>query len=281
MRARAVADPSEFLAVATPFLLRDEPRHNLILGLATTLRDHPERYAEHRLWVVEDGGDMVGAALRTPPHLLVLAQPHGEAAVEALVAAILEDIPGVVGALPEAQTFAAAWAARTGSTFQTRVEQGIWALSTARGPLDVAGGPRPAGIEDRALLVDWWQAFSVEALHDDDPDTEAIEQAIGHRFAAEGWGIALWENGGVPVSFTGFGGATPNGVRIGPVYTPSDHRGHGFASALVASVSADRLAEGNRFCFLYTDLANPTSNRIYERIGYEWVCESAEIEFLS
>ena len=63
--------------------------------------------------------------------------------------------------------------------------------------------------------------------------------------------------------------------------TPPEHRGRGYASALVASVSADRLAEGNRFCFLYTDLANPTSNRIHERIGYEWVCESAEIEFLS
>ena len=279
MRVRAVADPAEFLTVATPLLLRDEPRHNLILGLATTLRDHPGRYAEHRLWVAEEGGDVVGAALRTPPHGLVLAQPYVEAAVEALAAAIREDLPGVVGALPEARTFASVWSARTGSTFRTRIEQGIYALSAVRGPSDVAGCPRPAGIEDRTLLVDWWRAFSVEALHDDDPDTEAIEQAIDFRLAEEGWGIVLWENAGETVSLAGFGGATPNGIRIGPVYSPPEHRGYGYASALVASVSANRLAEGNRFCFLYTDLANPTSNRIYERIGYEWVCESAEIEF--
>lgn len=81
------------------------------------------------------------------------------------------------------------------------------------------------------------------------------------------------------MSFAGFGGETPNGVRIGPVYTPPAERGRGYASALVASISRDRLDEGKRFCFLFTDLANPTSNRIYERIGYERVCESAQIAF--
>jgi predicted GNAT family acetyltransferase len=81
------------------------------------------------------------------------------------------------------------------------------------------------------------------------------------------------------VSLAGFGGSTPNGVRIGPVYTPPESRGHGYATSLVAHVSARLLERGRRFCFLYTDLANPTSNAIYERIGYERVCESDEIGF--
>ena len=77
----------------------------------------------------------------------------------------------------------------------------------------------------------------------------------------------------------GYGGPTPNGIRIGPVFTPAAHRGRGFATSLVAHVSADRLVEGRRFCFLYTDLANPTSNAIYRRIGYSQVCASREIAF--
>ncbi|MBA2569295.1 MAG: GNAT family N-acetyltransferase [Actinobacteria bacterium] len=72
---------------------------------------------------------------------------------------------------------------------------------------------------------------------------------------------------------TGFGGPTPNGIRIGPVYTPPELRGRGYASALVAKLSSSLLAGGRRFCFLYTDLANPASNKIYERLGYVRVCE--------
>lgn len=82
-----------------------------------------------------------------------------------------------------------------------------------------------------------------------------------------------------PVSLVGFGGPTPNGIRIGPVYTPPEHRGHGYASILTARVSQLQLDRGRHFCFLYTDLANPTSNAIYKRIGYERVCDSRELAF--
>ena len=78
----------------------------------------------------------------------------------------------------------------------------------------------------------------------------------------------------------GFGGPTPNGIRIGPVYTPPELRGRGYASALTAQVSQLQLDRGRRFCFLYTDLANPTSNAIYMRIGYERVCDSRELAFV-
>jgi hypothetical protein len=63
------------------------------------------------------------------------------------------------------------------------------------------------------------------------------------------------------------------------VYTPPELRGRGYASALTAHVSAEQLAAGRSFCFLYTDLANPTSNRIYVALGYERVCDSVEYAF--
>ncbi len=78
---------------------------------------------------------------------------------------------------------------------------------------------------------------------------------------------------------TGASAAPPTGARIGPVYTPPSRRGHGFATALVAHASAHALAHGVDRCWLHTDLANPTSNAIYQRIGYEWVCEATELRF--
>jgi len=102
---------------------------------------------------------------------------------------------------------------------------------------------------------------------------------VDHRLEAEQAGVSLWEDGR-PVSLASFGNPTPNGIRIGPVYTPPEYRRRGYASALVAELS-ERLLAGRRFCFLFTDLANPTANRIYEQIGYRRVCEAAEIVFES
>ena len=71
------------------------------------------------------------------------------------------------------------------------------------------------------------------------------------------------------MSLTGVGGLTPHGIRVGPVYTPPELRGRGYASNLVAAASQAALDDGRRALFLFTDLANPTSNRIYQAIGYE------------
>src|SRR5205823_10825158 len=98
------------------------------------------------------------------------------------------------------------------------------------------------------------------------------------RLEGRGAGLVLWDDGG-PTSVAGFGGATPNGIRIGPVYTPPELRRRGYASALVAALSQRMLDQGRRLCFLYTDLSNPTSNRIYRAIGYEPVCDSKEYRF--
>ena len=125
VEVRRVDDPAGFLDAAAALLLEDEPRHNLMLGLAAGLRDHPTLYPEYRLWLVEDGGGAVGAALRTPPHNLALARPRAEGALEALAASIDDELPGVVGALPEAEVFAALWSRRTGASARGRVAMKI------------------------------------------------------------------------------------------------------------------------------------------------------------
>ncbi len=274
MEVRRLADPVAFLDAAGPLLLEDEARHNLILGIVGTLRDHPSLYDEYFLWVAEEKG-VQGVAVRTPPYNLALGRPRTGEALEALAAGIDDDLPGVVGAQPEAESFARAWAARSGGTPHTVRGQGVYKLDRVEPVSHVHGRMRDATPEDRRQLIGWWDAFTEEAI--EDAVGLGSETAVDHRFEAESAGIVVWEDG-EPVSFAAYGNPTPHGVRIGPVYTPRDCRRKGYASALTAALS-ERLLETYRFCFLFTDLANPTANRIYEQIGYRRVCEAAEIAF--
>jgi predicted GNAT family acetyltransferase len=276
MHVRPVEDPAAFLEAASPLLLADEARHNLILGIAGTLRDHPSHYPEYGLWVAEDDAGTVGAALRTPPHNLVVARPRDDSVLEALAEAIDDNPPGLVAAQPEAGVFAAAWATKTGTTPRIHRAQGVFSLDRVEPPTQVCGQMHDAGIDDRSLLLEWFRAFMEEAIGES-PDDASTAHAVDHRLEAASAGVVLWEDGR-PVSLAAFGNPTPNGIRIGPVYTPPEDRRRGYASALVAELS-ERLLEERQFCFLFTDLANPTANRIYEQIGYRRVCEAAEIVF--
>jgi uncharacterized protein len=278
-------DAAAFLAAAEPLLLADEARHNLILGIVGTIRDSPGRYPERSLWLVRDGGEVVAAALRTPPHNLVLATPRSPHALAALAETTAgEQLPGVVAAEPEVEQFAELWSRQTGAIARTSMRQGVYALEEVQPPPAVAGAPRVATADDRELILRWWIQFAEEVLHEGGPGHEDAEGAVDHRLSSPTGGFLLWEDGGDTVSLAGWGGPTPNGIRIGPVYTPPDLRGRGYATALTAELS-QRLLDGRlfdgrrRFCFLYTDLANPTSNAIYERIGYRRVAESAEVVF--
>jgi predicted GNAT family acetyltransferase len=275
---RTPADVAAFLSAALPFLLAEEARHNLILGLAQTLRDTPALYPEARFWIVEEDGEVIAAALRTPPHNLVLARPRDDSAIEILAESIDEDLPGVSGALPEAGRFADAWLRRTGGARSAHA-QGIYALETVLPTRPAPGRARDATAADMPLLVEWWDAFALEALGERG-NSERTRRTIEHQLdPASSAGIVLWEDP-EPVSLAGFGGETPNGIRVAPVYTPPQLRGRGHATALVSALSARLLVDGRRFCFLYTDLANPTSNRIYQTIGYERVCDASQITFV-
>jgi predicted GNAT family acetyltransferase len=164
------------------------------------------------------------------------------------------------------------------------MRQGVYELERVEPLPAVPGCARVATAEDLELAVRWATAFGEEVHHEGGPGRERAAKNVHHRLSSPTAGILLWEDGDEPVSFAGWGGPTPNGIRIGPVYTPPEARGHGYATALTAELS-QRLLDGSlfgggrRFCFLHTDLANPTSNAIYERIGYRRVAESAEIVF--
>jgi uncharacterized protein len=276
MEVRRHATADGFLDHAGEFLGEREAEHNLILGLSSQLRRSPRMYGDDPyLAVVEDEGCVVGAVLRTPPHNLVLSELDDERAIEPIVAAVREEfasLPGVVGPKERAAKFAEAWEAATGASARLEIAQRVFRVDRVEAPQGVPGRMRPYEPSDRELAARWADEFAAEALPPNMPQPESGEEFVDRREVDPNGGLVFWEDG-EPVSFAGYGGLTPNGIRIGPVYTPPGLRGRGYASALTAALTQELLDGGRRFCFLFTDLANPTSNSIYQRIGYRAVSD--------
>ena len=176
-----------------------------------------------------------------------------------------------------AGSFAARWATEIGCSAPIVLAERIYRLSHVCPARPAPGSLRRATGEDRQLLRAWVLAFREEALPGvPQPD---VDPMVDRLIRGEGRAAYLWEADGRAVSLVGAGSPTPHGIRIGPVYTPPAERKRGYASALTAAVSRQQLEEGRRYCFLFTDLANPTSNRIYQSIGYEPVTDVNQHRF--
>jgi uncharacterized protein len=274
-------DAPSFLRLAGPLLERDEARNQLPLGIAATVAGAPHTYDVVRMWVVREGERPVAAAIRTDAHKLVLGDPTSDEALQTLVVSVLRDdpeVPGLVGNVPHSLPAAEALAAGTGRTAEVTLSQGVYALDAVADVPMASGRSRVAGTEDRDTLLAWMTAFAREAV----PDAEGHERAertLETRLASHDAGFWFWEDDHEPVSMSSYGGRTPNGIRIGMVYTPPERRRRGYATSLVAEQSRWLLERGHRSCFLTTDLSNPTSNSVYAAIGYRRVCESTEYRF--
>jgi predicted GNAT family acetyltransferase len=186
-----------------------------------------------------------------------------------------DPLPGVVGPKDTAIAFKDAWVAAQSCSVRSTMAQRIFQLSSLVPPPAVEGAMRLATVSDRPWLDDWHHAFCVDCglVGDRQHALEACEHGL--KTAAR----YVWQVGSEPVAMVGFGGPTPSGIRVNWVYTPPEHRRRGYATALVAAMSQKLLAEGRKFCFLYTDLANPTSNSIYQKIGYRPVSDSMHFTF--
>jgi predicted GNAT family acetyltransferase len=282
MRVRRFDDAETFRQVAIPYLVQDEARHNLPLGISSTLVQKPDLYPVFDLWVVSDGDDVAAVAVRTPPLNIVLARPASQAALDALVDRLLsegQDLPGVVAAVPELDAFVGAWTAGRDVDGVIVFRHGIYELREVMSVPSAPGGARPVTPEDRDLVISWALAFADEVLPEEWDRERHVRMVEARLTATEDSGLWLWEDADGPVSLSGYGGSTPNGIRIGPVYTPPEHRGRGYATSLVAEQSRWLLGTGRSLCFLYTDLDNPTSNALYRRIGYRMIAEAKEVRF--
>lgn len=224
---------------------------------------------------------MVGGALRTPPHFpLSLTRLPADAAgpLVAEVAEIDPAVPVVMGPKPAVAGLAQAWSERTGAVVHPGRRQRIYELTEVVPPLRAASGRlREAVAEELDLVASWGAAF------DEETDLPRVDSRVRAQNWLDAGGLFVWEDlarsDKEPVCMAAAVGFTPHGARIGFVYTPPKHRGRGYGTACTASLSQRLLDEGRRFCCLYTDLANPTSNRIYQQIGYRPVCDVGEAHF--
>ena len=282
MRVERHDDAGSFLARAGDFLLEREAEHNLMIGLASRLQTNPRLYGEDPyMAALFEGDDVVAASLRTPPHNLVLSEMPGDLDLEPLaedVASVFGSLPGALGPSAAVERFVGVWRARTGVGARIGIRQRSYQAEEALLPDGVPGELRPYRDGDRELVLGWMDAFVAEALPGGTPEDSA--GWLDRRLDEPAGGVTLWEDGGEAVSLGSFGGSTPNGIRVGPIYTPPELRRRGYASALTAEITRMLLGGGRRFCFLFTDLANPTSNSIYQRIGYRPVTDVDQWTFV-
>lgn len=266
---------------AGAFLASNEAENQLVLGIAGTIIRDPSRYTNPWLASVHEGDEVIAVAVKTPPWQPIMtraSQPAIDALVEALSqlahAEGLQTVPGVHATEDTAERFAQSWSLRHGLQRTRTMRLRAFQLERVTAARWAGGKLRVAVDDDVALLARWLHAFHAEAA----PQHPGQDHEVAARRAIATGGMYLWDDGG-PVSFAGAYSSTPSGIRIGPVYTPPELRGRGYASSVVAAVSQRMLDAGSRRCFLYTDLDNPTSNAIYTRMGYTPVSDFAEWKF--
>jgi predicted GNAT family acetyltransferase len=225
---------------------------------------------------VEEDGEAVALALRTPPWPL-LASEMGAQAAELLIEAWLREDPDVDALVAPAQAaahLAAAWERARGGHAILAVEEAAHSLERVSAPERPAPGTlRAARDSDRVLLVRWTKEFGRESGNDHGDADSVINRRL------QTGGLFIWEDAGEPRCMLGVNIEVAGVVRIGPVYTPPRHRRHGYATSAVAAASEAALQRGARACMLFTDLSNPTSNRIYAAVGYERFADWREYRF--
>ncbi|HEV2778671.1 MAG TPA: GNAT family N-acetyltransferase [Actinophytocola sp.] len=279
MEVRVHTDPPEFWALARPIFAADPMRHTHGLSVIRRLVDAPNPDDEPAtLLTLWDGDRIAGAAFRTPPWPVCVSAVPAEA-MEATASALLEldpDLPGVSGPRDAAEPFAEMWAKLTGAAVKELVAMRLYRLGRLEPPA-VPGHARLAMEEDLPLLGTWTREFQIEALgREREPGRS---EANVRRSLGLGNGWMLWEHDGRIVSVAHASAPVDGMSRVGPVYTPPELRGRGYGSAATAAVSRWALDAGAEYVILFTDLANPVSNSIYQRLGYRPVYDQTELEF--
>ncbi|MFF8972290.1 GNAT family N-acetyltransferase [Streptomyces sp. NPDC014995] len=272
-------DLDAFLARAGAFLASEPALHTVPLTVTDGLRRRgPHAYGEEDpvFGTLGRDGEVRAVFFRTPPYRVNIT-PLAEEEADALAARLAgHALPGVAAARDTAAAFALAWRRRTGADVRLRQRQRLYRLDELTTPEPAPeGAPRIATAPDRARLVRWFEEFKEELGEHHTQDSGSWADS---RLAYGG--ITFWETpDGTPVSMAGVTPKVAGQVRVAPVYTPPELRGRGYAGAVTAEVSRAASASGAAEVLLFTDLANPTSNGLYQRIGYRPVTEFAVYEF--
>ncbi len=265
-------DPSFVLSEAGEFLAADRVRNNVMIVL---LHDRAETGDVGRYWIAKQEGAVRGIVFQSPLNFSALVTPMERDVTAALVDRIAGDgveLPAVGFETQTSTAFAGEWAARTKCAVRpSRAGRQYECFDVIPPAKPASGELRLAKPDERDLMIDWIAEFRGMVGGPDSDVAAGVDRGIARQL------IHVWDDQG-PVSVAIQSPAVDGFVQVRTVFTPSEHRGKGFASACVAELTSQVLASGDR-CLIYTNLNNPTANHIYQQIGYEVVQETLQLDF--
>jgi RimJ/RimL family protein N-acetyltransferase len=281
-------DPGQFLAGAGPFLTADPVENTVLLTIADGLRTSPATLARSATpthsgplfgWCTDAGS---GAFMHTPGWPVVLS-PMTEAAAAGLAVHLCDqgrELPGVNGIPAIAEAFGAQWRRAMGPGAASRVFQRhrLFRLGELTPPAPPPGQARVATAADHDLLAAWNDAFHAETRNETRHLGSSGGPAVVDQRLAYG-GQLVWETGGQLVATAARTPVVSAMARIAPVYTPPAERAKGYGGAVTVAASRAAQQAGATEVVLFTDLANPTSNALYQRLGYRPVSDRLVLSF--
>ena len=277
MKVTRLHDVHEFWRQAEPLYTKDPVRHTVALTVLTRVRTG-ETDCDPILLTIEDQGAIVGAVFCTPPH------PYGLSATPVAAARSVAEFTAEQGIRPSSafgehaavEAFVTAWHDITGAQHTVGLDSRLYRLAEAEfaPPADVPGELVIAGPDDLDAMFELKRGFDLET-----EQREPLERPALRASLAAGNGYGIWRVEGRPVSLAMASKPAEGMSRVSSVYTPPDERGHGYGSAVTAGISRWAIDQGAADVVLFTDLANPISNSIYQRIGYRPVTDTIEVVF--
>lgn len=261
-----------FLEETLKYLEQSESLNNLMLGICNTIKNNPDYYSNAYLATVKQGEELAIATVMTPPNKLVVYSNRKECddAIELLVEDLRNrniDIPGVIGPKELSKRTCDIWSKYSDCKVKLEMNMRVYELREVNKDTIGEGILRPADEEDLEFVAQGRYNFEIDTGLNASPDKEKCYEVIRNRLSEKT--IFLWEDAGKVVSMAAKARPTQNGATVNLVHTPKELRKRGYATSCVAALSQHLLDSGYKFCSLFTDLANPTSNSIYMKIGYK------------
>ncbi len=287
MQFKLYMDVHEFYNDTYDVLMRHEAQNMIPLGniIIGHMGEDKTDWRDPVNWLMATVSDANGirlTAIMTPPHNITLYATDNIINLEAINCLIdgLEDyeIPGVTTEKNLAEYFAKKYADRKGLSFEITMNQCIYELKEVNPDIKQFGVVRLLDEKDMYFFPYWAEAFDSANIYGK-TEMHIPQEATSYRYRLSTKKLYVLEDNGIPVSMAGYTREMQTAIGVAFVYTPTYYRGKGYASSCVAQISQIALDKGFTKCVLYTDLLNPTSNSIYQKIGYTTICDSLMLKF--
>lgn len=279
VQVEVYADLKHFIGESKEWLIANESKDNLIVGLLNSLSKKTIECKKPLLINILNGEDVKGLVIQTPPNFILLSHMDEES-IKELANFLIQNsfkLPGARGPVEVVKIFSDYWKKYSGCEFEVIYSHKIYELLEVTPPKPVVGQLQLANQADFSVVRKWLEWFYEQTLGGHDQQLYDVEETAHRKIRNKE--LYLWEVEGIPVSMAGIVGSTENGIRISNVFTPDDQRGKGYGSNCVAALANKMINSNFSKCFLYADEKNDTSNIIYKRIGFKAIGEATSVRY--